>query len=111
MLGFSPTLLLCSGSSLIADGCSDRGEPLLFAEYVDELRRCAPSYSHWAALEEGLAEPLRGVAGCVERCCLETEEQIQYLSEVLVPAVHEYVLCADTVKVSADGGGRSLAGC
>ncbi|XP_056869245.1 LOW QUALITY PROTEIN: sorting nexin-7 [Takifugu flavidus] len=67
-------------------------------EYVDELKRCGPTYSLWAALEEDLAEPLRGVAGCVERCCVETEEHIQYLSEVLVPAVHEYVLSADTVK-------------
>lgn len=76
----------------------------LFAEYVDELKRCGPTYSLWAALEEDLAEPLRGVAGCVERCCMETEEHIQYLSEVLVPAVHEYVLCADTVKVSEERG-------
>lgn len=67
-------------------------------EYVDELRRCASSYSLWAALEEDLAEPLRSVAGCVERCCLETEEHIQHLTQVLVPAVHQYVLCADTVK-------------
>lgn len=72
----------------------------VLAEYVDELRRCASSYSLWAALEEDLAEPLRGVAGCVERCCLETEEHIQHLTQVLVPAVHQYVLCADTVKVS-----------
>lgn len=71
---------------------------------MDELKRCGPTYSLWAALEEDLAEPLRGVAGCVERCCVETEEHIQYLSEVLVPAVHEYVLSADTVKVSAERG-------
>lgn len=71
---------------------------------MDELKRCGPTYLLWAALEEDLAEPLRGVADCVERCCVETEEHIQYLSEVLVPAVHEYVLCADTVKVSAERG-------
>lgn len=79
---------------------------LLLAEYVEELRRCGPSYSLWAALEEDLAEPLRGVASCVERCCLETEEHIQHLSQVLVPAIHEYVLCADTVKVSTDWSGE-----
>uniref|UniRef100_H3CG47 Sorting nexin 7 n=1 Tax=Tetraodon nigroviridis TaxID=99883 RepID=H3CG47_TETNG len=65
-------------------------------EYLEELRRCAPSYSLWAGLEEELAEPLRGVATCVERCCLETEH-IQHLTQVLVP-VHEYVLGADTAK-------------
>lgn len=74
---------------------------LLFAEFVDELKRCGPTYSLWAALEGDLAEPLRGVADCLERCCSQTEEHIHFLSEVLVPAVHEYVLCADTVKVRA----------
>lgn len=71
---------------------------------MDELRRCGSAYWLWAALEEDLAQPLRGLAGCVERCCLETEEHIQHLTQVLVPAVHQYVLCADTVKVSTGGG-------
>uniref|UniRef100_A0A673B0L6 Sorting nexin 7 n=1 Tax=Sphaeramia orbicularis TaxID=375764 RepID=A0A673B0L6_9TELE len=73
-------------------------------EYLDELRQYGPTYTQWAELEEDLAEPLKGVADCVERCSQETEEQIQQLSEVLVPALHEYVLCAETLKVS----GRSL---
>lgn len=100
-MSFNPTVLICCSCLLL---CSDRAELWLLAEYVDELKRCTPSYSHWATLDADLAEPLRGVAGCVERCCLETEEHIQHLSELLLPAVHEYVLCADTVKVSADAG-------
>ncbi|XP_078136300.1 sorting nexin-7 isoform X1 [Sander vitreus] len=67
-------------------------------EYLDELKQYSPTYSQWAESEEELAEPLRGVASCVERCGLETEEQIQHLSQVLVPALHEYVLCAETLK-------------
>uniref|UniRef100_A0A673B4W5 Sorting nexin 7 n=1 Tax=Sphaeramia orbicularis TaxID=375764 RepID=A0A673B4W5_9TELE len=67
-------------------------------EYLDELRQYGPTYTQWAELEEDLAEPLKGVADCVERCSQETEEQIQQLSEVLVPALHEYVLCAETLK-------------
>ncbi|XP_034717981.1 sorting nexin-7 [Etheostoma cragini] len=67
-------------------------------EYLDELKQYSPTYSQWAESEEELAEPLRAVASCVERCGLETEEQIQHLSEVLVPALHEYVLCAETLK-------------
>uniref|UniRef100_A0A4W6F1P0 Sorting nexin 7 n=1 Tax=Lates calcarifer TaxID=8187 RepID=A0A4W6F1P0_LATCA len=55
-------------------------------EYLDELK------------QYDLAEPLKGVARCVEGCSKETEEQIQHLSEVLVPALHEYVLCAETLK-------------
>ncbi|XP_013879249.1 sorting nexin-7 [Austrofundulus limnaeus] len=67
-------------------------------EYLDELKQYSPTYFQWAESEEELAEPLRGVGSCVERCSKETEEQVQHLSEVLVPALHEYVLCADTLK-------------
>ncbi|KAI3355178.1 hypothetical protein L3Q82_017880 [Scortum barcoo] len=67
-------------------------------EYLDELKQYSPAYTQWAGSEEELAEPLKGVASCVERCSKETEEQIHHLSEVLVPALHEYVLCAETLK-------------
>lgn len=67
-------------------------------EYADEVRQYSPTYSQWARLEEGLSETLSGVSGCVDCCCKETEEQIQHLSEVLVPVLHEYVLCAETLK-------------
>uniref|UniRef100_A0A096M7E6 Sorting nexin 7 n=1 Tax=Poecilia formosa TaxID=48698 RepID=A0A096M7E6_POEFO len=67
-------------------------------EYMDELKQYGPTYFQWAESEELLAEPLKGVGSCVERCSKETEEQIQHLSEVLVPTLHEYVLCADTLK-------------
>ncbi|XP_054878762.1 sorting nexin-7 [Poeciliopsis prolifica] len=67
-------------------------------EYMDELKQYGLTYFQWAETEKLLAEPLKGVGSCVERCSKETEEQIQYLSEVLVPTLHEYVLCADTLK-------------
>ncbi|XP_011471869.1 sorting nexin-7 [Oryzias latipes] len=67
-------------------------------EYLDELRQYSSTYAQWAGSEENLSEPLKGVASCAERCCKETEERIQHLSEVLVPALHEYVLCAETLK-------------
>lgn len=67
-------------------------------EYLDELKQYGPTYTQWAESESDLAEPLKGVAGCVERCNKETEDQIQHLSEVLIPALHEYVLCAETLK-------------
>lgn len=75
-------------------------------EYLDELKQYSPTYTQWAGLEEELAEPLKGVSSCVERCSKETEEQIHHLSEVLVPALHEYVLCAETLKVSPDHTGH-----
>lgn len=67
-------------------------------EYLDELKQYNPTYAQWAESEGELAEPLNGVASCVERCSKETDEQIQHLSSVLVPALHDYVLCAETLK-------------
>lgn len=71
-------------------------------EYLDELKQYGPTYTQWACSEEELAEPLKYVGSCMERCSKETEEHIQHLSEVLVPALHEYVLYAETVKVSPE---------
>lgn len=68
-------------------------------EYVDDLKQYSPTYARWGELEEELTEPLKGVASCVVQCSKEAEEHIQHLSEVLVPALHEYVLCAETLKV------------
>ncbi|KAJ8376104.1 hypothetical protein SKAU_G00066840 [Synaphobranchus kaupii] len=67
-------------------------------EYLEELKECAPSYTLWSGSEEELVEPLKGVASSIDRCCSETEEQVNQLSENLIPALHEYVLCAETLK-------------
>ncbi|KAJ8277996.1 hypothetical protein GJAV_G00082580 [Gymnothorax javanicus] len=67
-------------------------------EYLEELKECAPIYTLWSGSEEVLVDPLKSVAGCIDRCCGETEEQIKQLSEDLVPALHEYVLCAETLR-------------
>ncbi|XP_036378500.1 sorting nexin-7 isoform X2 [Megalops cyprinoides] len=67
-------------------------------EYLDELKEYGPVYTLWSGSEEELVEPLKGVASCIERCCREKEEQISHLSETLVPSLHEYVLCAETLK-------------
>ncbi|XP_026147765.1 sorting nexin-7 [Mastacembelus armatus] len=67
-------------------------------EYLDELKQYSPTYTQWAGSEEELAEPLKSVASCVERCSKETEERIHHLSDVLLPVLHEYVLCAESLK-------------
>ncbi|KAF0028382.1 hypothetical protein F2P81_019469 [Scophthalmus maximus] len=67
-------------------------------EYLDELKQYGPMYGQWAESEGNLAEPLKAVASCVERCGKETEEHAHHLSEVLVPTLHEYILCAETLK-------------
>ncbi|XP_041717816.1 sorting nexin-7 isoform X2 [Coregonus clupeaformis] len=67
-------------------------------EYLEELKEYGPTYTLWSGSEEELVEQLKGVAGCIERCWKETEEQVGHLSDTLVPALHEYVLCAETLK-------------
>lgn len=68
-------------------------------EYVDELKQYSPIYNQWAELEKDcLLETLRSVAGSVETCTQETERRAQELSDILLPVLHEYVLCADTLK-------------
>ncbi|XP_050954634.1 sorting nexin-7 isoform X2 [Labeo rohita] len=67
-------------------------------EYLEELKECGPIYALWSQSEEELAEPLKTVAGCVDRCTKETEEQVKHLNDHLNPVLHEYVLCADTLK-------------
>uniref|UniRef100_A0A8C2AF32 Sorting nexin 7 n=1 Tax=Cyprinus carpio TaxID=7962 RepID=A0A8C2AF32_CYPCA len=68
-------------------------------EYLEELKECGPTYALWSQSEEELAEPLKNVAGCVDNCCKETEEQVKHLNDHLIPVLHEYVLCADTLKM------------
>ncbi|XP_026115165.1 sorting nexin-7-like isoform X2 [Carassius auratus] len=67
-------------------------------EYLEELKECGPTYTLWSQSEEELAEPLKNVAGCEDRCYKETEEQVKHLNDHLIPVLHEYVLCADTLK-------------
>ncbi|XP_061522594.1 sorting nexin-7 [Phycodurus eques] len=67
-------------------------------EYLDELKQYGPLYSQWADIEKDLHDPLKLVAHCAEQCSKETEKQIHHLSEVLVPALHEYVLCTEVLK-------------
>lgn len=67
-------------------------------EYLEELKEYGPTYTQWSGLEEKLVEPLKGLASCLEHCCKETEEQVNHLSEALVPTLHEYVLCAEGLK-------------
>ncbi|XP_053088744.1 sorting nexin-7 isoform X2 [Pangasianodon hypophthalmus] len=67
-------------------------------EYLDEMKEYGPIYTLWSGSEEELVEPLKLMASCLDRCYKETEEQIEHLSISLLPALHEYVLCADNLK-------------
>ncbi len=72
---------------------------VVVTEYLEELKEYGPTYELWSQSEEELAESLKNVAGSVDRCCKETEEQVKHLNDHLIPVLHEYVLCADTLKV------------
>ncbi|KAJ8010439.1 hypothetical protein DPEC_G00075090 [Dallia pectoralis] len=67
-------------------------------EYLGELKEYAPVYTLWSGSEDTLVGPLKGVADCIERCWKETEEQDNHLTDTLVPTLHEYVLCSESLK-------------
>ncbi|XP_039590660.1 sorting nexin-7 isoform X2 [Polypterus senegalus] len=68
-------------------------------EYLEEMKECGPVYTLWSASEVELVDILKGMAGCIDNCCKATEEQVVDLSEGLLPVLHEYVLCAETLKL------------
>ncbi|XP_066048482.1 sorting nexin-7 [Chamaea fasciata] len=61
-------------------------------EYFNEMKEYGPIHTLWSASEEDLAESLKGIAGCIDRCCRATEKRMAGLSEHLLPLLHEYVL-------------------
>ncbi|CAM4723388.1 unnamed protein product [Leuciscus chuanchicus] len=67
-------------------------------EHLEELKESGPIYTLWSQSEEELAEPLKRMAGCLDSCCKETEEQVKELNDHLIPVLHEYVLCTETLK-------------
>ncbi|MGH0149522.1 UNVERIFIED_CONTAM: hypothetical protein FKN15_070399 [Acipenser sinensis] len=67
-------------------------------EYLEGMKACGPVYTLWSGSEDQLVEPLKAIAGCIDNCCKVTEEQVAGLSENQVPILHEYVLCAETLK-------------
>ncbi|KAB0360112.1 hypothetical protein FD754_004268 [Muntiacus muntjak] len=64
-------------------------------EYLDEMKEYGPIHILWSASEEDLADTLKSVASCVDKCCKATEKQMSGLSEALLPVVHEYVLYSE----------------
>ncbi|XP_056379077.1 sorting nexin-7 isoform X2 [Hyla sarda] len=67
-------------------------------DYYEELKEYGPIYTLWSASEEDLVEPLRGVAGCIDKCCKVTEALNSQLSSDLIPIIHEYVLYSETLS-------------
>ncbi|XP_007885296.2 sorting nexin-7 isoform X1 [Callorhinchus milii] len=67
-------------------------------EYLAELKEYGPIYTLWSGSDEELVEPLQGVASCIENCCKTSEGLVVNMSEGLLPVLHEYVLCAETLK-------------
>ncbi|XP_073499335.1 sorting nexin-7 isoform X2 [Phyllobates terribilis] len=67
-------------------------------DYYDEMKEYGPIYTLWSASEEDLMDPLRGVAGCIDKCCKVTEALNSKLSNDLIPIIHEYVLYSETLS-------------
>uniref|UniRef100_A0AC11AP45 Sorting nexin 7 n=1 Tax=Ovis aries TaxID=9940 RepID=A0AC11AP45_SHEEP len=64
-------------------------------EYLDEMKEYGPIHILWSASEEDLADTLKSVASCIDKCCKATEKWMSGFSEALLPVVHEYVLYSE----------------
>ncbi|KAI1236654.1 hypothetical protein IHE44_0014907 [Lamprotornis superbus] len=64
-------------------------------DYFNEMKEYGPIHTLWSASEEDLADSLKGIASCIERCCRATEKRMAGLSEHLLPILHEYVLYSE----------------
>ncbi|KAF2984505.1 hypothetical protein EK904_003450, partial [Melospiza melodia maxima] len=64
-------------------------------DYCSEMKEYGPIHTLWSASEEAIGDSLKGLAGCIERCCRATERRMAGLSEHLLPMLHEYVLYSD----------------
>lgn len=68
-------------------------------EYFNEMKEYGPIHTLWSASEEDIADSLKGVASCIDKCCKATEKRMAGLSENLLPILHEYVLYSDILMV------------
>ncbi|KAF4789602.1 Sorting nexin-7 [Turdus rufiventris] len=64
-------------------------------DYFNEMKEYGPIHTLWSASEEDIADSLKGIASCIERCCRATEKRMAGLSEHLLPILHEYVLYSE----------------
>ncbi|XP_072854053.2 sorting nexin-7 isoform X1 [Pogona vitticeps] len=64
-------------------------------DYCYELKEFGPIHTLWSASEEDLADTLKGVASCIDKCCKATEKRMVALSDILFPALHEYLLYSE----------------
>ncbi|XP_069795159.1 sorting nexin-7 isoform X2 [Narcine bancroftii] len=67
-------------------------------EHSLAMKEYSPLYTMWSESEKELADPLIGIASSIDSCCKATEELTKGLSDDLLPAVHEYVLCTEILK-------------
>ncbi|XP_040262731.1 sorting nexin-7 [Bufo bufo] len=67
-------------------------------DYYEEMKEYGPIYTLWSASEEDLVDPLRGMAGSIDKCSKVTEVLNSKLSNDLIPIIHEYVLYSETLS-------------
>uniref|UniRef100_A0A3Q1LSX0 Sorting nexin 7 n=2 Tax=Bos TaxID=9903 RepID=A0A3Q1LSX0_BOVIN len=73
-------------------------------EYLDEMKEYGPIHILWSASEEDLADTLKSVASCIDKCCKATEKRMSGFSEALLPVVHEYVLYSEMLMLTEEIG-------
>lgn len=68
------------------------------------MKEYGPIHTLWSASEEAIGDSLKGLAGCIDRCCRATERRMAGLSEHLLPMLHEYILYSEILMVSFPEG-------
>lgn len=63
------------------------------------MKEYGPIHTLWSASEEDIADSLKGVASCIDKCCKATEKRMAGLLENLLPILHEYVLYSEILMV------------
>lgn len=63
------------------------------------MKEYGPIHTLWSASEEDIADSLKGIASCIDKCCKATEKRMAGLSENLLPILHEYVLYSEILMV------------
>ncbi|KAG8436763.1 hypothetical protein GDO86_007739 [Hymenochirus boettgeri] len=66
-------------------------------DYNEELKEYGPIYTLWSASEEELVDTLKGMAGCIDKSCKDTNALNAKISQDLIPIIHEYVLYSETL--------------
>lgn len=64
-----------------------------------KMKEYGPIHILWSASEEDLADTLKSVASCIDKCCKATENGCLDSQRPCYLSIHEYVLYSEMLMV------------